>query len=314
MIARITWLRPVVPAGAILILFLVALGGAGRAHAQDNTVRIEPPGSAVAPDGTFKIGIVDDPPAESLAAWVIELKYDPDVVAIVERGCVTMSTPGGAFGAFDCQVTDDDGDGKKETAKILGAVLFSRSQKGLVNETKLVDITFRAVGTAGSCSDLRLRIRIHADSEGEETGARVQDGRGCILGSAPVTGTASAFPATPRTSEPTPTGGGDGDVVPTIAPNGGQGGEPGQETEPGSSPGTDGSPAGTGGLTTVPGQQRTQGPQDGGAGGVENSDDDTRTFVWVVVAASALVIAAAGAWGIVRMRGRGPGGGQEPRG
>ena len=61
------------------------------------------------------------------------------------------------MGAFDCEFTDDNNDGKNETIKMLGAVLFSRSGKGLVNVSKLADHNIHdAIGAPGSCTDLRM--------------------------------------------------------------------------------------------------------------------------------------------------------------
>jgi hypothetical protein len=293
------WLRPVIPAGAILFALVLGLAAQpSRAQDTDNLVRVDPSGILVAPDGTFHISVLDDPPEQTLAAWVIEMTFDPSVIESQE--CISISTPGGAVGAFDCEFSDDNNDGKNENVKMLGAVLFSRSGKGLVNESKLADITFHAIGGPADCSDFTLRILIHADSDGSETGAKVQDGRMCIAGDAPASGTVSPVPITPRTSEPTPEGGG---PIPTLNPVGGNtGGSSGGADNSGSSNGASGSrTSGPSGSRTAGGSSSSQ-PSGGGA---TNNDDDTKTFVWVVVGAAALIIAAAGAWGVVRMRNRG---------
>jgi hypothetical protein len=298
------WLRPGVPAGAILIILLAAfLAGVPRAFADTNLVRIEPSGVAVAPGGSFHIGVVDDPPAASLAAWVIELTFDPAVVTTKGTDCRSITTPGGAFGVFDCETADTDNDGRVETVKILGAVVFTSSNAGLTKESTLADITFQAVGGPGSCSDLKLRILIHADAQGQETGARVQDGRVCLAGDAPPAGTASPFPETPRTSEPTPTGPGAVALTP--------GGVAGQTDQPGSSTGSGSAGSGggsSGGLATA--ATSTLGTPRASTTSV-SSDGGTSTAVWLVVAVVVLVIAAVGAWGIVRLRGRRPGTGPD---
>ena len=262
-----------------------------RAFADNNLVRIDPSGVAVAPGGSFHIGVVDDPPAATLAAWVIELTFDPAVVTTKGADCRSITTPGGAVGAFDCETADTNNDGRDETVKILGAVLFSRSQAGLVSESTLADITFQAVGGPGSCSDLTLRILIHGDAQGQETGARVQDGRVCLAGDAPPSGTASPFPETPRTSEPTPTGTGAVALTP--------GGATGQTAQPGAS----GSTSASGGRTAAASNSGTP----AAAAPAVSNGGETSTAVWLVVAVAVLVIAGAGAWGIVRMRGRRPG-------
>ena len=300
MIKQRRWLRPGLPAGAILIILLAAsLAGVPRAFADNNLVRIDPSGVAVAPGGSFHIGVVDDPPAATLAAWVIELTFDPAVVTTKGADCRSITTPGGAVGAFDCETADTNNDGRDETVKILGAVLFSRSQAGLMNESTLADITFQAVGGPGSCSDLKLRILIHADAQGQETGARVQDGRVCLAGDAPPTGTASPFPETPRTSEPTPNGTGAVALTP--------GGVAGQTAQPGSSSGSgsaSGGASASGGRTTA---AVSNSGTPAAAGTVASGDGGTSTAVWLVVAVAVLVIAGVGAWGIVRMRGGRPG-------
>lgn len=275
----------------------VSLAGVPLAFADSNLVRIDPSGVAVAPGGSFHIGVVDDPPPATLAAWVIELTFDPAVVTTKGADCRSISSPGGAVGAFDCETADTNNDGRDETVKILGAVLYSRSQAGLTDESTLADITFQAVGGSGSCSDLKLRILIHADAQGQETAARVQDGRVCLAGDAPPTGTASAFPETPRTSEPTPTGTGAVALTP--------GGVAGQTAQPGSSSGSaSGGASASGGRTTA---AVSNSGTPAAAATVASNDGGTSTAVWLVVAVAVLVIAGVGAWGIVRMRGGRPG-------
>ncbi len=288
------------PAGAILFVLLAAsLAGVPRAFADTNLVRVDPSGVAVAPGGSFHIGVVDDPPAASLAAWVIELTFDPAVVTTKGADCQSITAPGGALGAFDCETADTDNDGRDETVKILGVVLFSRSQAGLINESTLADITFQAVGGPGSCSDLTLRILIHSDAQGQETGARVQDGRVCLAGDAPLIGTASPFPESPRTSQPTPTGPGAVALTP--------GGVAGQTAQPASSGGSGSGSvgaSGSGGRTTA---AASSSGTPAAAATSASGDGGTSTAVWLVVAVAVLVLAAAGAWGIVRMRGGRPG-------
>jgi hypothetical protein len=309
---QLNWLRPAIPAGAILFLLLLALGAAPVAHAQDNTVRVDPSGVAVAPGGSFHVGVVDDPPEQTLSAWVIELTFDPAVVSAQTEDCTSISTPGGAVGAFDCQVTDDNKDGTDETVKMLGAVLFSRSQKGLVNESKLADITFHAVAGPGTCSDLRLRILIHADSDGKETNALVQDGRVCITGDAPASGTASPIPVSPRTSEPTPLGT-PGPGEPTL-PNIGGGGSTGQSSG-GASPASGGTTGGATGSSAsrTSGSGAVTGVPTEGLGGIDTNDDGgSNTAVWVILGVVVLVVAGGGAWALVRMRNSGSSPGDGP--
>ncbi len=285
------WLRPGFPAGAILFVLLAifAVGGVPAAHAQENLVHIDPSGAAVAPGGTFSVAVVDEPTEASTSAWVLELAYDPTVVTTKGEDCRSLSAPGGSVGAFACETADTDDDGVDDTVKILGAVLFRRSGKGLIDETTLADITFTAVGDPGSCTDLKLRILIHSDSEGHETGASVQDGHACIAGDAPASGTASPFPVTPRTSQPTPIGTGNVALTP--------GNDTEQPTEPGQTAASGGSVSGSGS-----GAPRTTSP--GGGGTVTEKDDGgTSAWVWALGGAAVLVLAAGSAWGVVRARG-----------
>lgn len=286
------WLRLVAPAGAIVLVLLAAALAPVPALAADNVVRIEPSGIEVAPGGSFTVKLIDDPTPESTAIWAIDVAYDPGVVSTESAKCKSMNTPPGAIGAFDCQVVDADKDGAPDTVKVLGVVLFTGTQTGLVNETTLADITFDVVGDPGACTDLHLRIRSHADKEGQETGALVQDGRACIRADAPPTGTASPVPFTPRTSEPTET------------PSPGPGGNPStpsdgqQSVSPDQTRRSD-SPGGGGGSESPGGGSGTPGV---GGGGETTDDDGTSPLVWVGAAGIVAVLAAGAAWAIIRLR------------
>lgn len=251
---------------------------------------------------------MDDPTPASTAIWAIDVAFDPAVISVPDpiNDCDTIDTPGGAIGAFDCQVVDTNEDDVPDTLKVLGVVLFTGTQTGLVNVSTLADITFTVVGGAGECSDLRLRIRSHADSEGQETGARVQDGRICIEADAPPSGTATAVPFTPRTSEPTETPGPGG--------NGGNGGLPtlpgGQQSlSPGQTRPTDetGGGAGTG---TSTGRSGTPNGVGGGSGEPADNDDGASPLVYIGIAAVLAALAAGAAWAIIRVRSSG--GGEPP--
>lgn len=294
------WPQLATPAGAILILLALGLllGGAPHAFAADNLVRVQPSGVNVAPGGTFTVSIVDDPSPATTAVWAIDVVYDPDVLTTSTDECDPMDTPGGGIGAFDCQAVDANEDGKDETVKVLGVFLYSGTGKGLDKESDLADITFHATGRAGACSDLHLRIRNHADSDGKETGALVQDGRVCINAEAPPSGTATANPVTPRTSEPTPPG----ETTPPIGLPTGAPAESQQSGPPAQS--------GVTGTTSANGRPtgRTSSPAapSGGEGASVDGGDGggTSPAVWVVVGLAVLAAVAGGAWGIVRLRGR----------
>jgi hypothetical protein len=270
------------------------------AHAEDNVVNVNPAGIEVAPGGSVTVAIVDDPTPASTAIWAIDVVFDPTVISVPNpvTDCDSINTPGGAIGAFDCQVIDTNQDDIPDTVKVLGVVLFTGSQTGLINLSTLADITFTVVGDPGQCSDLHLRIRSHADSEGQETGARVQDGRICIEADAPPSGTVTAVPFTPRTSEPTETPGPGGNGgLPTL-PGGQQSLSPGQ-TRP-----TDetGGGAGTG---TLIGRSETPDGVGGGSGGPADDDDGTSPLVYVGIAAVLAALAAGAAWAVIRVRSSG---------
>jgi hypothetical protein len=295
------WLQLAAPAGAIVLAASAALLSPADARAEDNVVSLEPAGIVVAPGGSFTVSLVDDPTPASTAIWAIDVAFDPAVVSVPDpiEDCDTIDTPGGAIGAFDCQVVDTDRDGRPDTVKVLGVVLYTRTQLGLTEVSTLADITFTVAGNAGDCSDLRLRIRSHADSEGQETGARVQDGRVCIRSDAPPTGTASPVPFTPRTSEPTETPGpGQTGGVPTL-PGGQETASPGQTRDPDETGGgaASESPAGLTGTPTSP------------SGEPGDDDDGTSPLLWVGIAALVAVLAAGAAWAVIRLRSARPGDG-----
>ena len=196
---------------------------------------------------------------------------------------------------------------------LYGAVIFNGTGKGLTTESVLVDITFKVIGQAGACSDLRVFIRSHADNNGKETGALVQDGRACIAGNAPPVGTSSPNPVTPRTSAPTPEPTRPGDGGDTGAPNGQTAAPGGGETgQPTGSNGETVAPGASNGSTGPSGRSATPKATQTPAGGVDTDSGGPGAVVWVVVGAIVLALAAGGAWSIVRMRGKPPSDGVPP--
>lgn len=290
------WLQLVAPAGAILLLAL-ALLAPPRALAADNVVRVEPSGVQVAPGGSFHVKIIDHPTPATTAIWAIDVVFDPAVVTTTDQDCQSLQKPPGGIGAFACQVHDDNEDGTPETVKVLGVFVFSGSGDGLRDESTLADITFHAIGDAGACTDLHLRIRSHADKDGNETGALVQDGRACIEAAAPPSGTASPLPITPRTSEPTETPM-PGATTSAATPSGAQQtGSPAQTAPTGGQGTATRSGAPTGGSET---------PQPDGQGSGDEDSGGTDTLVWVGAAIVALALVGGGAWWAVKWRGRRP--------
>ncbi len=299
------WLRPVTPAGAILLLALAVawLVLASPAAAVDNVVSVQPARILMPPGGTIQLKVMTDPPSQTVAVWVIELAFDPDVVTAESEDCNSIDTPAGAVGASGCEVVDTDGDGKSDTAKLFGAELFTGTEAGLEVPVSLADITFHVVGQGRDCTDFRLRINIHADPDADETGALVQDGRGCVAGDAPPGGTAEPTVVEPRTSEPTPEGGADTPPFNTGGQNTGDGSTDGSQVTPAGTLPTnaDGSTQSPRDATEDPEATRTQPggvvtpPEDDDGGGVSAA-------VWVLVGVLVLGIAGGGAWAIARTR------------
>ena len=271
----------------------------GPALADANEVSISPAAIEVAPGGVTTVQLIADPPAETLAVWAIDVLFDPGVVTTSSRNCDTLDPPPDSTAIGLCVVEDRDDDGVVETLTTLGALIFNDGSGGLKEQTVLADITFTVVGNPGACTDLRLRVLLHADEEGE-TAPLLFDGVICVEQDAPPSGTAVPHTPAPRTSEPTTLGGGG----PTLPPLGGpaSGDETpaaGEETATnGAEPlagGTQGaSPSDSASQTLVTGE----GDEDGGGAGV---------LIWALIVSVGLVVAGGVAWAVVRRRGAGSG-------
>ena len=308
------WLRPVIPAGAVSALLLAVLFfAASLASAQENTVRIEPSGIEVAPGGSFEIAIRDDPPEQSVTAWVLDLRYDPDVLSVGDDACTSTSFPGGMIGIAQCELVDSDEDGSDDSVRVLGLGIFTSTPIGFIEEFTIAEIVFDVVGDPGDCSDLELVLAVHAGADGEETGALVQDGRACIESDAPPSGTATANPVTPRTSAPTvaPSG-----PFPTPGP-GGATQPPGGGTGDGGDDDDDGGATPTRPVVTIdasgrpvtatppPDETRVPGGTgDSSPGATNDGDGDgAGAVLWVILGLLVLGAAGAGAWWLIRVRG-----------
>jgi hypothetical protein len=315
------WLRPVSPAGVVvfsLALAVHAAAGAAFAQSLENVVSVEPVGVRVAPGGSFEVAVETHPPEQSVAAWVVELAFDPAFVSAESEDCLPLATPAGAVGASGCEVVDTNGDGTVDTAKIFGAVLFGETELGLQEEAALARITFTMAQGVDACTILHLRITIHADAEGDETGARVRDGRVCADVTAPPAGTPEATDIPIRTSEPPPE---DGATVPPLDPStggGATGGGGGSTGGGGGGTAVTGAPFGTtpgsSAATSAededgtPGLNGDNGESDGGG---DAGDGGVSPVIWAVLGVLALGAVGGGAWYMVRMRGNTPPTGDE---
>ncbi|HUF53647.1 MAG TPA: hypothetical protein VMR52_07720 [Dehalococcoidia bacterium] len=306
----IAWLRPVLPAGAIILgALLVALFVAGPAKADPNELRIEPAALEVAPGGSVTVQLIADPPATSLTVWGIDIQFDPEVLTTDDFGCDPLDPLPNSTTIAVCvtgsSVGDDD---SPDLVKVLGGLVFKETESGhqagdgLVDETVLADITFDVTGEPGDCTDLRLFIRFHIDVDSQETNPALLDGLVCIEGGAPPGGTAVPTQAVPRTPDPTAPG---GDIEqPTLPPfedvetdapvNGDE--TPGEGTE-GASPGE--SVSGASGTGT--GRGETPGGFPGSDG---DSDDDggLGTVFWALLGLGALLVVSGVTWAVVRGR------------
>ncbi len=271
----------------------------GPALADANEVSISPGAIEVAPGGAVTVQLIADPPVGTLSIWAIDVVFDPDVVTTSSLDCDTLDPPADSTMVGLCVVEDEDDDGVAETLTALGGLVFNDGSGGLKERTVLADITFTVVGSPGACTDLRLRVRIHADEEGE-TDPLLFDGVICVEQDAPPSGTAVPHTPEPRTSEPTPTGGGG----PTLPPLDGGGLAGGGSDAAGETP-TNGAETATGGpqgASPSDSASQTQAPvegdEDGGGGGV---------LIWALIFLAGLIVAGGVAWALVRRRGAGSG-------
>lgn len=229
------------------------------ALAEANSVRIEPPRADVAANSRTRVALVAEPPPATLAAWVIEVRFDPDVVTATSRDCDPFDSPPGAAAAAGCDVVDTDGDGADDTVKAYGGVVF-QSGKGLSSTSTLATIDFTSRAAAGQCSDLLVKATAFADSSGEETNPSVSHGRICVQdglpGTAPTTGGPTATPGDGASAGGTTDG--NGSASPGAIP---AGVEPAATGSPDAGDLSGGQTAGVGGA---PG--RDQGTDDDGPG------------------------------------------------
>ena len=297
------------PAGVLFLALALALAfRPGPAYADPNTVVLEPSGIEVAPGGAATVALVADPPAQTLAVWAIDVVFDPDVVSTTSRGCDSLDPLPNSQTVTVCEVVDVDTNGQDDTVKVVGAMIFNDTGLGLSDSVVLADITFNVVGEPGRCTDLRLLVRFHADSEGEETNPLLSDGVICVEQDAPPSGTAVPHTPAPRTSEPTPTGGGEPTLPSLGGVGGGIGGGPdsaGETAVDGGETPTNGGETPTGGSQGAsPSDPASQTPAPGESG--EDGGGDGVLF-WALVILAVLIAAGGVAWAFVRSRGAGSG-------
>jgi hypothetical protein len=149
-----------------------------------NSLAIEPASKEIGVGSSGSVQLVSNPPEESLAAWVIEIAYDPTVVSL--DSCQSIANPPGAVAASACEAKDTGGSPDYDTVVSVGGVLFPDTERGLDGEQVLATMNFDAVGAIGACTDLTISVTSHLgpDPEGEDTDPAVTNGEICIVESA----------------------------------------------------------------------------------------------------------------------------------
>ena len=147
----------------------------------DNSLAISPAEREIGVGATASVKLVSMPPAESLATWVLKVKFDPEVVSV--DSCTPAASPPGSVAVSACETDDQEGGPDEETVVVLGGILFLDTGRGFDDETTLASIVFSAVGAIGECSDLTISVVSHLgpDPAGPETNPTTTDGEICIV-------------------------------------------------------------------------------------------------------------------------------------
>ena len=171
-----------VVAAALLFLMSHQETEAGAA----NSFEIDPALKDIGVGSSSSVKLVVDPGADSLAVWVVEIAYDPEVVTF--NSCTSVPSPAGASAVSDCQAKDTGGSPDDDTVVSIGGVLFSDTGRGLDGETILATVKFDAVGGVGECSDLTIDVvaQLGPDPDGGESDPVVANGKICIVEDAGV--------------------------------------------------------------------------------------------------------------------------------
>ncbi len=281
--------------GAPLVLAMAL----SQALAAPNSVRIEPASAVLDAGGAADVAVIAEPPPDGLGAWVIEVHFDPHVVATTSRQCDPIDTPAGAVGAVGCQAVDSNGDGSVDTVKAFGAVLFRDTSKGLSDTSSLASISFDAIGPAAACTALVVTVVAFSDASGAESNPAAGSGELCIAGASPVT-TAVAPSPPPATAPTVPAGGG----------NTGPAAGPLDDVSSSTPPGTSGAGVAVASSPLVSGVlsgQARAGDSPGNAATAQGTSSDRSSAIPWLLAAIGLPLAAGGVWFVARsLNGRRP--------
>lgn len=166
----------VVAAVALLLLASQQQAEAGGA----NSLAISPATRDVGVGGSTTVDLVSMAPTESLAAWVIDVEYDPTVVSFAS--CDSIDNPPGAVAVSDCDSADKSGGPEDETVVSVGGILFPSTERGLDGTNTLATIEFDAVGEVDDCTDLTITVIDHLgpDPQADSTNPTVTNGEICI--------------------------------------------------------------------------------------------------------------------------------------
>jgi len=273
---------------AFTALLLVLALRAAPAHAAGNRLYVDPASATLAANGTTVVDIVGEPGDNGLAAWVLDLVFDPNVVTTSNEQCDPVDTPAGAAGAVGCEVADTNDDGAGDTVKAYGGVIFTGSGKGFSQTTVLASVAFTAApgATAGACSPLTLRITAYTDQDGTESNPEVIDGEVCLPGP-------DRTPGPERTLPPPPSPGATQEPGQTLAPGETATIGPNDET-PAVAPGVSRSTGAGSGQTISAGV--------GGLASQENGSGGPGAAVWVLIGLGVAGLAAAAAYAFWRAR------------
>ena len=110
---------------------------------------------------TATIGVVGETPAAGLGAWTIDIHYDPAVLQPLS--CITP--PAGLCNVGFSVIE----------VRVVGATLA-----GLFGTVNLADITFRAVGPTGACSDLVPEVVTWVDPTSHPHPVGTSNGKMCV--------------------------------------------------------------------------------------------------------------------------------------
>jgi hypothetical protein len=276
----------------LLILFLVSAGllmaRLTPAAAASNRIYIDPASATVAADGSTTVDLVGDPGDSGLAAWVLDVAFDPGVVTTSNSQCDPVDTPAGATGVEGCEAADTNSDGVNDTVKTFGGIIFNGSGKGLSQSTVLAVMEFSAASgaAAGACSPLTIKVTAFSDADGNETNPSVENGQMCLPGPGRTPGLERTLPA----NSPEASGRAGGTHTGTASP---VGNGPSGETPAGQTP-SRATASGSGG----PGSATHPASATGG------SDDSggPSAALWVLLGLGGAALASGAGWAAWRAR------------